>query len=139
MGGFEAAGFVFDSSGEGALDVPEQLAFQQAFVQRAAVDAHIRAVGAVGEHVYRAGNKLFSCSGFTYHQNRGLSGCHAADQTEDFRHGRSGTHHSRQGCVGVSGGDGLELAHVRTISSLERFEAGSASKRWSAASRAVTI
>ncbi len=64
MGGFEPAGAVVDGAGERAADVPEELAFQQAFAQRAAVDTHERPIASLAQIVNRMGDKLLTGAGF---------------------------------------------------------------------------
>ena len=74
VGGLEPAGLVFDRPGEGAFDVPEQLAFQQVFVQGAAIDADIWAGRAVAAFVDRPGNDFLAGAGLANEQNAGIRG-----------------------------------------------------------------
>ena len=70
VGRFEAAGAVVDRAGERAADVAEQLAFQQALAQRAAVDAHERPVAALAELVDGVGDQLLAGARFAEQQHR---------------------------------------------------------------------
>ena len=69
VGRFEAAGAVVDGAGERAADVAEELAFEQAFAQRAAVDADERAVAALAEVVDGVGDELLAGAGFAEEQS----------------------------------------------------------------------
>ena len=70
VGRFEAAGAVVDRAGECAADVAEELAFEQAFAERAAVDADERPVAALAELVDRVGDELLAGAGFAEQQHR---------------------------------------------------------------------
>ncbi len=64
LGDFELAFFLGDGAGERAFFVAEQLAFEQVFGQRGAVDGHARLVGAAAvamdgaRHQFLAGSAL---------------------------------------------------------------------------------
>ena len=64
VGRFEAAGAVVDRAGERAADVAEELAFEQAFAQRAAVDADERPIAALAQLVDRVGDQLLAGARF---------------------------------------------------------------------------
>ena len=76
MGGLEAAGAVVDGAGERAADVAEQLAFQQALAQGAAVDADERAARGGAEAVDGLGDQLLAGAGLAQQQHRGAGAGH---------------------------------------------------------------
>ncbi len=110
-----------DGSGERALFVTEELAFQESFRQRGAVDGNERAAGALAVPVQRAGDALFSGAACALDQDRGGSRRRLADEPEQLEHRgafahktvasvefgiRSGRHHlytrfTRSGRVGL--------------------------------------
>ena len=71
VGGFEPARAVVDRTCECAADVAKELAFEQAFAQRAAIDTDERAIAALTEVVDGVGNELLASAGFTDNQNCG--------------------------------------------------------------------
>src|SRR5262249_38333715 len=83
----EAARLVVDGPREGALDVAEQFAFQEVLAQCPAVDADIRAVGALAELVDAAGDQLLAGAGFADQEHAGARRRHQASQAEDLAHG----------------------------------------------------
>ena len=99
VGRLEPAGLVVDGPGEGPLDVAEQLAFQQAFAQGPAVDAHIGAVGAGAELVDVAGDDFLAGARFADEQHAGPRVGHLPGQTINGAHGGTVADHPRQGGV----------------------------------------
>src|SRR6266851_408126 len=69
MSRLETAGLVVDRSSKGAFDVAKQLAFQQAFTERAAIDADIRSVRSRAETVDGPSDEFFSRAGFADQQH----------------------------------------------------------------------
>ncbi len=86
VGRFEAAGAVVDGAGECAADVAEELAFEQAFAERAAVDADERAVAALAEVVDCMGDEFFARAGFAEKQDRRAAASHLAREAHDVDH-----------------------------------------------------
>ena len=115
VGGFEAAGAVVDGAGEGAADVAEQLAFEQAFAEGAAVDADERAVAALAEAVDGVGDQLLAGAGFAEQQHRRAGAGHLPRGAEHLGHGGAGADDAGQrrggGVVG-GGGRGVGMAEA---------------------------
>jgi hypothetical protein len=84
--------------GEGALDVPEQLALQQIRRDRPAVDGD-EASGAAAAGVDGARGQLLAGAGFPLDEDRGRPGCHALDDGADLVHGGAVAHQPAQGLV----------------------------------------
>src|SRR5512135_226499 len=103
-GGLEPAGPVIDGAGERALDVAEQLAFEQALGQGAAVDADVRAGVARAEVVDGARDEFFARAGLADDQDAGARGGDLVSRPEDLGHGRAGADDARQGGVVPSAG-----------------------------------
>ena len=101
MGSLKATGFVLDSTGEGAFDMAKEFAFQQAFVQRAAIDPDIGSIRPGGELMDRTGNQFLACSRFPHNQNSYLRGCDATDQPGNLSHGGASSYHTRKWRFGV--------------------------------------
>ena len=74
MGLFELARLVFQRAGEGSLDVPEQLAFDQFFRNGGAVDFHERLLGALAVIVQRVGHQFLSRAAFAIDQHAAIGG-----------------------------------------------------------------
>src|SRR5262249_2155627 len=87
VGRLETPGLVIDGPGEGALDVPEQFALQQALAEGAAVDADVRAVGTPAEAVDRAGDQLLAGTGFADEEHAGACGGDETGAAIDSPHG----------------------------------------------------
>ncbi len=83
----ETAGLVVDGAGEGALDVAEQLALQQALGQGTAVDADVRPLGARAETVDGASEHLLAGAGLADQQHAGRRRGHQLGQPVHFPHG----------------------------------------------------
>ena len=95
VGGFEAAGAVVDRAGERAADVAEELAFEQAFAERAAVDADERAVAALAEVVDGVGDEFLAGAGFAEQQDRRAAASHLAREARNFDHRTAGADDAR--------------------------------------------
>ena len=86
----EPADAVIDRAGEGAANVPEQLAFQQALAERAAIDLDVRAGAAAAEAVDGGGDQFLAGARLAQQQHRGLAAGHAPGQAIDVLHGLAG-------------------------------------------------
>ena len=83
VGSLKSPRAVFDGAGEGSLHVAEQFAFEQAFAQRAAVDADKRASGARTKLVQGAGDQFLAGPRFPGEQY----GCRRPrDATRELQH-----------------------------------------------------
>ena len=82
VGRLEAAGAIVDRAGERAAHVAEQFAFQQAFAQRAAVDAHERAAAARAGLMDRLGDQFLAGAGLAQQQHRGIRARHLPRQLD---------------------------------------------------------
>ena len=89
MGGLEPAGPIGDRPGERAADVAEQFALQQAFRQRAAIDADERPAAARAELMHRLGDQFLAGSRFAEQQHRGVRARNLPGQPIDLLHGRT--------------------------------------------------
>ena len=96
VGRFEAAGAVVDGAGERAADVAEELAFEQAFAECAAVDADERAVAALAELVDRVGDEFLAGAGFAEQQDRRAAARDLAREAVDLHHRPAGADDARQ-------------------------------------------
>ena len=85
-----------DALGGGArerpLFVPEQLAFQQIFRDRRAVDRQERQLAAAAVMVNRSGDQFFSRAAFTGDQGGRVGGGQLADQLENILHRVAAAH-----------------------------------------------
>src|SRR5262249_16347483 len=99
VGGLEASSLVVHRPGECAFDMPEQLAFQEAFAEGAAVDAHVRTVGTRTQPVEGPGDQLLARPGFADEQHARPRSRHLAREAIDRTHGRAVSHHARQGGI----------------------------------------
>ena len=89
VGGFEAAGAVFDRAGEGAFDVAEELALVKLAGDGGAVDADERALGAAAETVDFAGDEFLAGAGFAEDEHGGVGGRDQLDLAEQLLDGRA--------------------------------------------------
>src|SRR2546430_2267002 len=93
-------------AGEGTALVPEQLVFDQALGERAAVEGDQRALRARAEAMHLLGDELLSRSTLAYDQHRARNLGDARDRVLEPLHGAAGAH---QGGVGAGalaqGGD----------------------------------
>ena len=94
--GLEPAGPVVDRAGERSLDVAEQLAFEQALGQGAAVDADIRAGVARAEVVDGARDQLLARPGLADDQDAGARRGDLMGDPVHLRHRRAGADNARQ-------------------------------------------
>ncbi len=88
VGGLEQAGLVLDGTGETALFMAEELAFQQMFGDGAAVDRHERAIGAGAGGVDQPGGQFLAGTGFAADQHRCLAARQFADHLPGPLHDR---------------------------------------------------
>ena len=77
------------SPGESALDVAEELGFEQLFRNGAAVDRREGALAPGTHPVDGPGNDLLAGAGFAGDQNRGVMPGHPRCQLQDLAHGRA--------------------------------------------------
>ena len=110
VGRLETAGLVLDGAGERPLDVAEQLAFQQALGQGAAVDADVGAVGAAAEAMDGAGDEFLAGAGLADDEHAGLSGSNQARQASHVAQRRTLADDARQAAASDSRLAGLGLA-----------------------------
>ena len=94
--GLEPSGPVVDRAGERALDVPEELAFQQAFGQGPAVDADVGARRSRAEVVDGARDQFLAGSGLAHDQDAGARRRDLSGRAEDLAHGRAFTEDAGQ-------------------------------------------
>ena len=87
LGHLELALFLRHGSGEGALLVSEQLAFQQRLGEGGAVDGDEGLGRARAEAVQGAGHQFLAGAGFAEDEHRGVLRSHARDQPEHFVNG----------------------------------------------------
>jgi len=66
VGRLEAPRFVVHGAGKGALDVAEQLTFQQAFAERPAIDTDIGPVRTGAQAMNGPRNQLLARAGFAH-------------------------------------------------------------------------
>ena len=97
VGGLEAAGAVFIGACERALDVAEQLAFEQAFGQGPAVDADVGAALAGAQVVDGAGDEFLAAAGLADDQHARAAGGHAPGDAGDFANAGADADHAGQG------------------------------------------
>src|SRR6516225_2604228 len=83
---FQDPPLVFDSSGESAADVAEELGFEQCFSQGTAVQGEEALVGPGTVVVDGLGHQLFARATFAVDQHRGAGVCHHGDRLIDFHH-----------------------------------------------------
>src|SRR5262249_15278841 len=83
---FEAADPLSLGAGEGAALVAEQLAFDEALWDRAAVDGQERLVGASAMLVDRAGHELLALAAIAEHKNRRIRSSNASNALVDLLH-----------------------------------------------------
>ncbi len=84
VGQLEAADFLRDGSGERALFVAEQLAFEQAGGDGGAVELDEGALAAAAQVVNGAGDQLLAGAGFAQDQDRGIGGRHGGYLIQHF-------------------------------------------------------
>ncbi len=84
VGHFEQADAMLVRAGEGALAMPEQLAFDQALGQGAAVDHDEGHINAQALIVHGPGRQLFAGSGFAAHEHGRVRRGHLRDQVADL-------------------------------------------------------
>ncbi len=94
VGRLETAGAIVDSTRKGPANMAEQLAFEERFGERAAIDLYERAAGAGAEVVNRAGDKLLAGAGFAEQQHRGLRRRHASGEFVNPLHRRARSDHT---------------------------------------------
>src|SRR5262249_34530178 len=87
VGRLEASRLVIDRPGEGALDMPEQLALQPTFAQGAAVHAHIGAVRPWTQAVDRPRDQFLARTGLADDQDAGPRGRYQPRQPVHPAHG----------------------------------------------------
>ena len=90
VGQLEAADLVAVGAGERALDVAEQLAFQQARRQGGAVDLDERLAGPRAVVVDAPGQQFLAGAALAAEQHGGSAGGHLADQLQQLPHRRAG-------------------------------------------------
>ena len=93
LGNFELALLLDNGSGEGALLVAEELAFEQRLGQRGAIDRHARLVGACAVAMNGARHQLFARSALAEDQDGNLPRRHARDELVYVAHARAIAHH----------------------------------------------
>ncbi len=76
-------------SGECALFMAEEFAFQQALGNAAAIDGHQRRIAALAAGVDRPGDKLLAGPALAEHQHGGLGLGDVVDQLQHLSHGRA--------------------------------------------------
>src|SRR5260370_25964872 len=79
---FETAHFLSHSSGEGALLVPEEFAFQQVKGNRRAIQLYERAPASWADVVNRAGDQLLTRTRLSEYQHRAIGRCHSVHLCE---------------------------------------------------------
>ena len=82
----EAADPAIGCAGEGAADVPEELAFDQSGRYRGTIDSHKWAFFSRAVVMQRLGNQLFSGAGFAQNQHRAVNLGSALDLGKDIFH-----------------------------------------------------
>ena len=93
MSGLELPRLPFGGAGKGALLVPEQLALEERFGQRRAVEADKRRTATVAGVMDRPGDELLARATLPAHKHRGLRRCDAGDLAGDRRQRRTPPHH----------------------------------------------
>ena len=88
----EEPALVDHRSGEGALHVPEELGFQHAFGQSAAVDGHEWAIGSRARRMDGPRDQLLPGPGLPLDQHGAPGAGHARDRLEHLAHRRGGAH-----------------------------------------------
>ena len=86
VGDLEQADPVIVGAGEGAFAVAEQLALDQVFGQRAAIDGDERHVASRALVVHGAGHQFLAGAGFAADQHGGVRGGDFRDQLADALH-----------------------------------------------------
>ncbi len=121
MCGLEASGSIVHRSGERALDVAEELAFQQAFRQSPAVHADVGTRRSRTQVVDGPGDQFLACSSFTHDQDAGTRGCHLPGRPKNLPHGRAFTEDTGQAPSRRSGlaGPGRQRVRIKGGSSLD--------------------
>jgi hypothetical protein len=76
MGRLEAADRLRDSSGESALFVSEEFAFQEGGRNGCTVQLHEGPIAAAAPGVNGPRDEFFACAGFTLDDNCGVGSCH---------------------------------------------------------------
>ncbi len=99
----EPPGLIIDRPGKRALDVAEQLAFEQAFGQRSTVDADVGAVAARTEPVDGPGYQFLAGAGLAHDEHTGPGRCDQARKAVDLGHGLGAAYDVRQRGVGAVG------------------------------------
>ena len=90
---FQLAAFLHYRAGERALFVAEQLAFQQRFGERGAVDGHKRLRCARAVAMDGARHQFLAGAAFAAHQHRGHGGRRLGDEIEYLPDARARAHH----------------------------------------------
>ena len=93
MSGLKLPRLPFSGAGKGALLVPEQLALEERFGERRAVEADKRRAATVAGIMDRPGDELLARATLPAHQHRGLRRCDAGDLAGDGRQRRTSPHH----------------------------------------------
>ena len=88
VGHLEAAHAVHLGVGEGALDVAEELAFEDALRQSAGVDGHQRAAGAQRNRMQGLRHQAFAGAVLAGDEHVGVGGADARDHVQHRPHGR---------------------------------------------------
>ena len=82
----DAARFLFDRTGEGALLVTEQLALQQRLGNGGAVDPDVGGLAAFTQGVQRAGDQFLARAALAEDEHRGMGGRDGLNQLAQFTH-----------------------------------------------------
>ena len=83
----KAANAALHGSGEGALFMAEEFAFEDLRGESGAVDGNQLGGGAAAEVMHGAGDEFFAGAAFTFDQNRGARGRDLLDGVDDLFHG----------------------------------------------------
>ena len=86
VGFLDAAEFLFDGAGEGALFMAEKFAFQEVFRNGGAVDADVIVLAPLAQTVQGAGDEFLARAAFAQDQNGGVGRAEFCDQLAQLLH-----------------------------------------------------